>query len=318
MNSSHWMPGTYRLSSEQRKAARRALLFAVIDQMLLEGDNVKLPRSLHPDLKAEVTQAEGPVAWAVWQPDFEHIMAGRLRKKRANAPGTDAGPAERPSQWDPIVRRARAMRDIFDLRVNGADASPLPRIDTDILKEMRAAGGPFQWLMAQPGVRALVRARYRKPAAAEVQPRREVVPSSCKLVPPFTATTSMSLEEIMVRGKARLLILPHKLTPDELDALTEAVGILPSPPGRGSSRKERSKLRKAWEARLDDAQRAAWNGLLPQQQEDYTMKGVITVGKRSKTLRRLRVNSASHAILRKASAIAREEWDIRKIDWSST
>ena len=126
------------------------------------------------------------------------------------------------------------------------------------------------------------------------------------------------MEEIIVRGKARLLILPHKLTANELDALTEAVGILPSPPGRGSSRKERSKLRKAWEARMDDAQRAAWNGLLPQQQEDYMMKGVITVGKLSKTLRRLRVNSASHAILRKARAVAREEWDIRKIDWSST
>ena len=58
--------------------ARKSLLNTIIDQMLINRPECKLPDQMHPDLKTAIAGFGNPVEWAIQQSDFEQVQKGKI------------------------------------------------------------------------------------------------------------------------------------------------------------------------------------------------------------------------------------------------
>lgn len=57
---------------------RKTLLNTIIDQMLINRPEFKLPDQMHPDLKTELEGFGNPVEWAIQQGDFEQVQKRKI------------------------------------------------------------------------------------------------------------------------------------------------------------------------------------------------------------------------------------------------
>lgn len=67
--------------SKLLESARKRLLNLIIDQMLTNRPEIKLPDQMHPDLNTAVTQFGNPVGWATQQSDFEQVQTKKIQLK---------------------------------------------------------------------------------------------------------------------------------------------------------------------------------------------------------------------------------------------
>lgn len=67
--------------TEFQEAARRQLLHLIIDQMLINSTQIKVPSRLHPNLQTELQEAGTPTNWASTQGEFETLQAKKKKNK---------------------------------------------------------------------------------------------------------------------------------------------------------------------------------------------------------------------------------------------
>lgn len=168
------------------ECARKALLHIIIDQMLMEREPIKIPKTTHPDLQAALVEAGSPVAWAVSQKEFDTLEpkkrkqreARQLKNQQRQQAGTVTVEVKRKK---PVVtpprpihipkpvmteediyqaNRVSLIRSLVDQMIKKRGSLTVPNLDHRLLAEVKSAGSLLLWLQAQPDYEAVFKARY--------------------------------------------------------------------------------------------------------------------------------------------------------------
>lgn len=168
------------------ESARKSLLHTIIDQVLMGRDQIKIPRTIHPELQAALSEAGSPFAWAASQNEFGALEA-RKRKKREERDFKDnhgqlAGSvtvevkhrkSTRKSDQSvalhkPIVsaediyqhQRMKLIRSIVGQMIKKQGIISVPSLNRQLCDEVKAAGSPLLWLQVQPEYPAVFKDLY--------------------------------------------------------------------------------------------------------------------------------------------------------------
>ena len=162
------------------QSARRNLLHIIIDQFLKGQEEIKVPKTTHPDLLDALSAAGTPITWAKNQTEFETLQAKKHKKrterelKRKHRENTSPVEVEvkrkrplkvKPPCPPPTTKRYQAnrmalMRNLVDQMIKNPDSLSVPEINSVLLAEMKASGSPLLWLLAQPDYKSVFKARY--------------------------------------------------------------------------------------------------------------------------------------------------------------
>ena len=92
--------------------ARKRLLKTIIDQMLINRSECKLPDQIHSDLKTEIAGFVNPVEWAIQQSDFEQVRKRKieLRAERELRRGARKSTLDEKARVVVETKRAKTIR----------------------------------------------------------------------------------------------------------------------------------------------------------------------------------------------------------------
>lgn len=147
---------------------------------------IKIPKTTHPDLLDALTAAGNPVTWAKNQTEFETLYAKKQkqrierelrrkykknttpvevevkRKKVLKAQSTPQPVAKPEPTAEELynVNRMMLIRNLVDQMLKHQGRLSAPRIDSQLLDELRTFGSPLLWLQAQPEYASVFKARY--------------------------------------------------------------------------------------------------------------------------------------------------------------
>lgn len=158
-------------------AFRLRLLHSVIDRML-QGNGVRLPRDVPHEFSVALSEAGSPEEWAKQQPEFDGLVrkkSRKLAKRKAlesqevghrhdgNSSGSQLLVVHRPtsggrSDQKAAQKAARAhdkarialVQSLVAQMLKGSDRLQVPRLDRQLLEQVKTAGSALEWVKAQP------------------------------------------------------------------------------------------------------------------------------------------------------------------------
>jgi hypothetical protein len=183
-------PSTKKTDKSPQKmlqGARRALLHIIIDQILKGQEEIKVPKTIHPEILEALGAAGTPITWAKNQKEFETLQAKKLkkhterelkRKKRENntspfevdvkrkkqlklKPTAPPSPKFEPTPDERYqANRMALMRNLVDQMIKKPASLSVPEVNINLLAEIKASGSALLWLQAQPEYKSVFKARY--------------------------------------------------------------------------------------------------------------------------------------------------------------
>ena len=218
-NDGNWSSGgqktrtTQNISAKTKKpqdplklleSSRKSLLHAIIDQVLMGREDIKIPKTTHPDLLVALTAAGTPLAWANYQIEFGTLYAKKQKKRterelrRQHKDKTTAVALEvklkktlkgkHPEQYPakpettPEERyksnRMALLRNLIGQMINRPGGLKLPVIDSVLMTELEVSGSPLSWLQAQPEYEATFKALYLAQKKASTHASKKLTESS--------------------------------------------------------------------------------------------------------------------------------------------
>jgi hypothetical protein len=209
------------------------------------------------------------------------------------------------------------------IQKKASDTTP-PTTGPILLAEIKKAGGNIPWLKLQPSYPAVFAVR-----SAALKPASKQVKNTFKVVAVKEDSTKLSEEQIIKRGRSRIVTHGKRRSSPDMDALIKRVGILPPRPVMNTNNAKNigsviTKKQKFWLSLMDRPQKDAWDKLLTKNQHEYWNLGEIHLGTpdEPKKLQRLKVAPLSDApvsyIIAQVEKKSDEVLDPKRIDWGST